>query len=1068
MMTYRVGVVGGLAAAAAMAAHLNQKTLPDAQLALSEYYRGGPALRTQAEAALASGMNVLPFAREDLHPELAKALSIQAGGLVQIEALAHILRGRAANGGELAGHKRDVRRYRPKAKLECDAVEEDGKTRNRVAYMDFTFSVPKAVSVAWMAAATEAERNAILQACRSANEKFLRYVEDQIGVAGFGKSRGKGSERGAFAWITCTHFTSRPTLAITRPDPTTGVVDTELVDVLPHGMMPGDPQIHFHNVIPNLMATESGRLVSINRDLLKGRVHEFGAVGQAFLAAELEALGIHTARDERTQLLTLPCIPQHVCDEFSKRTKGAEEAARAMAREEGLDWDELDADRKVLLLKGRAQATRQGKGDDLASAEAWRAQMQALGWEHRTAIAYGPANPYWTRDARLEHAYQAALVAFAPELERRAVVEGFDARLASARGHIASGGISDSADIGTVTRAMVKRGVVQEGQETKLVWRHFGRGVVKLTTELHRDGEEEVIRLARAAASNTDRALSPGEIGAAVKATGFDYSGKKGQAQRKIVDEIGPQGELAVFIGSAGVGKTSRILPPLVRARQAQGRDGWGLAQAWRQARALHEAGIKRENCRALQPFLDGVAAGRIKLTSRSYLVVDELSQIGTRQLLLLLRLQRQHGFSLLLTGDDRQCQSIKAGPVIELLRRALGAEAIPEILNTVRQRTERGQEIAGLFRRGDETSTTAAIDALRADGEAQLVPGGYRECVDRVADLYMARVQANAHDPAYTVTITAPTNADALAIGREVRERLKAAGLVTGAETTLPVSDKAGNLASIAVAAGDRVRLYQTTRGLFMTESGRRKSAHIGDNGSVLKVVEVMPHARTGGLLLETEAGKIGFVSWDALRDKATGRTLLGLGYCLTVDSAQGLTSDEHISAMPSGSSAVQAFKAYVQASRHRVTHWMVGSMGAEMREVAARRPENLKEPVTEAECWRNVARNLSRADLKELATDMLAAVRHEAEQGAKALQAVLLAQEARAAAGVAVSTLSRALSLTRAREALSAVMERLEAAMRERVPLLGRAEAAAHEAARAREAHEAAQAEHGEEIEV
>ena len=77
-----------------------------------------------------------------------------------------------------------------------------------------------------------------------------------------------------------------------------------------------------------------------------------------------------------------------------------------------------------------------------------------------------------------------------------------------------------------------------------------------------------------------------------------------------------------------------------------------------------------------------------------SRVLVDELGQIGTRQLLDLLRLQAEQGFKVVAVGDERQCQSIEAGPVIGLLREALGPGAIPEVLTTASQRGEREREI--------------------------------------------------------------------------------------------------------------------------------------------------------------------------------------------------------------------------------------------------------------------------------------------------------------------------------------------------------------------------------------
>ena len=56
----------------------------------------------------------------------------------------------------------------------------DGKVRHRVAYLDLTLSAPKSLSIAWAFAETEAERNSLLQAHRTARDETLRYVETQI------------------------------------------------------------------------------------------------------------------------------------------------------------------------------------------------------------------------------------------------------------------------------------------------------------------------------------------------------------------------------------------------------------------------------------------------------------------------------------------------------------------------------------------------------------------------------------------------------------------------------------------------------------------------------------------------------------------------------------------------------------------------------------------------------------------------------------------------------------------------------------------------------------------------
>ena len=159
-----------------------------------------------------------------------------------------------------------------------------------------------------------------------------------------------------------------------------------------------------------------------------------------------------------------------------------------------------------------------------------------------------------------------------------------------------------------------------------------------------------------------------------------------------------------MLTGVAGAGKTT-LLQPLVDAWKAdqrysdRGREVIGAAMAWRQADALRDAGIERTY--ALSPLLRMIEAGEFKANRNTVLVLDEASQIGPRPMLRLLELQARTGMTIKMLGDREQAQAIEAGDTIEILRRALPPEALPELLTTMRQATKRGQAIAGLFRDG-------------------------------------------------------------------------------------------------------------------------------------------------------------------------------------------------------------------------------------------------------------------------------------------------------------------------------------------------------------------------------
>ena len=990
MMTLKAGAVAGRAAARAMASYLQEVQIdPPAQRAADYYSQMGGA-----EEAIAAGVGCSPIPRADMAPEVAQALGIDPSKPLTTEQLANVLAGQRGDGGEL-----DVERH-------------------ELAYLDLTLSAPKGLSVAWALAGTEAERQSLLHAHQTAVSETLAYVEEQVGWARMGDGGTGGLERAKLGWVSCQHYTSRPTLELARTDPATGEAYTELRSLL----VTGDPQIHSHSIVPNVMVAESGRTVALNTRLFNGRLHEFGAVYDAILGRELARLDVATELHPETNKLSLPAIPDAVCDEFSKRHRDAIAAARAHANAKGHDYDTMTGEERASVLAYGARATREEKISNTPNFQTWHEQAERIGFHYKTAVAYGPPALTRTYAERMEAASQVALPHLAEMLSKRAVISQGDIRLAAARGFIAAG-LETTADMGAMMKHWAQSAVQQDGRWTKLIWREAEGGRIKLTTERHRDQEDQLVHLARAAAASRSHTLAPGEIAAAVGKSGLTFSGEHGAAQRAAIETFGTDGDLSVLIGVAGAGKTT-MMAPLVAAWQAKGYTVWGTALSNRQATALEDAGIERIHTRAVQPLLDSLRDGRAALGPDSVVVLDEIGQIGTRQLLDLLRYREQHGFKLVAIGDDKQCAAIDAGPVVNLLRRALGEERVPQLLSTIRQHSEAERRIATLVREGKPGE---AIAAKREDGTAELVPGGYRDAVQRVAALYAERRQATRDRPGYTITISAPTNMDAREIAREVREQRRGFGEVGPDRVTMPATDGRGAGYSLALAEGDTVRLFRRTRALFTGDDGKQRSSIIGDNGSVLRVEAVLPDE---GLRLRSDSGKVGFVAWSALRDRGSSRVLLAHGDCLTIDSSQGITSDEHINALPAGSRAVPGGKAYVAASRHRVRSYLVGSQGAELREVQERRPSGLPALTPEQgarEAWANVVRNFQRETLKESALAFLERAIVAKRATVKVLQSVLRTHERREADGEDATTVRETLQVQAIREALPRIAEGL-----------------------------------------
>jgi phage/plasmid primase-like uncharacterized protein len=503
-----------------------------------------------------------------------------------------------------------------------------------------------------------------------------------------------------------------------------------------------------------------------------------------------------------------------------------------------------------------------------------------------------------------------------------------------------------------------------------------------------------------------------------------DFSTEHGLEQRRVMDALGMSGRFAVAIGVGGAGKTT-LLRPLVEAwsNPANGkpREVYGTALAWRQSDPLADAGIKPGNAMSIAALLARGNADKLDLSPSTVVVVDKLSQVGTAQALALLRLQAKHGFSIVAIGDDKQAQAIEAGSTIALLRKALGNEAVPELESTVRQLRDRDKETSLLFRQG---RAEEAIARLREDGHAILVQGGQRHAVEAVADLWEARQRANAGRDGYTLTVSASTNSDARAISAAIRERRRRDGEVGPDQMTLQAADQNGVEYELPLAIGDRLRLFARTPAAVAGRSGM-----LGNNGSVVTVERI----DEAGLQLRNAKDTSGFVKWDTLRDERTSRIRLTYGEVVTIDAIQSATSTEHINALPSGSDAVQSFKAYVAQSRSRETTWLVVADGRERAEIMSRRALGNIEPISESDVWANVARNLSRRPEKELATDLLQQA-HKAHIGTvRSLATAFQPKQQREAEGKEGTTLHRTYAARRGERDVAGAADRMREATTE-----------------------------------
>jgi TrwC relaxase/AAA domain len=695
VMAYRSFAAGDAGAAKRMAEYLSEEVAKkEMATRLAKYYGNG--------VMTDEGYVTQAIPRADMHPSIANLLEIDTTKPLTTAETASLLTGLTAKGNEIPD--------RP--------LPKEGQTR--ISAIDFCVSGPKSFDVAYALAPTDAERAILDKAFQTACDKIADVVMETVGTVKVGADSKGVREKGHVAMVSFDHYTARPTLAIANGE------DTEITQP---GVF-GDPKRHRHMIVFSTCAADS-RIGSFHQHAIKDRIHEWGALFQAYLGTELMKHGVNVELDSRQglkfheRMLRLTDVPQSICDLFSKRTLKAEEGARQFAVDRGIDWDSLSPQQKIKLVHETAVSQRLGK-EGGAHVETWRAEAAAAGYRHRSVLRPGQERQVADRVQRLPAAYDKSRQLIDELLESRAVLEGSAARVAAAKSLIATG-VQDAGEVNLLTRAMRTHGVDQEGERTEIKW-GFDPGLrfARLTTDKWIQMEQEAIGLIKAAAADKSPALSPEAIRTAIdeietearmRGEKLDFTKGHGAKQRPIIEHIGTAGRAGVVVGVAGSGKTTLMSVP-IRAWHNDGRDVYGVTLGWRQTAGLEDAGIgasyqqnrqrlvdagiNQDRTFALTPFLSRMESGRMTLDKDSVLVIDEVALIGTKDMLRLLRLQQQQGFQISGIGDDRQGQSILAGASVDLFRRALGNDQVPELVSTTRQIRDQDKETSLLFRKGE------------------------------------------------------------------------------------------------------------------------------------------------------------------------------------------------------------------------------------------------------------------------------------------------------------------------------------------------------------------------------
>lgn len=661
-----------------------------------------------------------------------------------------------------------------------------------------------------------------------------------------------------------------------------------------------DPQLHAHVFAFNTTwDQEEDRWKAGQFRELKRDAPYFQAAFRVRLANRLQDLGfgVERKRDD----FEIAGMPKDVLKRFSRRTALIEK----VAEEKGI----TNPDRKAEL----GAETRERKAKALSWNELrkeWDARLtdkerETLASVHRREKS--PNRPQHDEKAAVDYAIEHSYVREAVVAERKLVTEALK------RG------------LGTVT----VEGVAREAEERPLIRKEVeGRRMISTKEMLAL--ESQMIDFARQWRGRC-RPLGDPE-----RPCSRDWFNEGQKAAVRHV--LGSRDRVMILRGVAGTGKTT-LEQEIGEALAQAGKPVVAIAQSVKASREVlrQEAGF--ENADTVARFLKDT--GMQAAAKGGVILVDEASQLGTRDMLRIFDVAEKQVARVILVGDRRQHRSVTAGEPLRLLEERAGLP-LAEVTDILRQqgdykkaaealsegRVEEGfeeldrlgwirelkdgdryQQLAGAYlsavaekKKGGESKSALIVSPTHAEGER--VTAAIRDGLKSQGKLGQEQVFA-AWVPAH-LTDAQKADPTQYAAGDLIQFHQNAkAGFTKGTrlvlgEDTAPPTALADRFevyrpASLALAAGDRVRV---------TASGKSKDGkHKLTNGTLLTV---QGFTKQGDLIVDH--------GW--VISKAFGH--LAHGYAITSHASQGATVDKVFVAIASESlPATNQRTAYVAVTR-------------------------------------------------------------------------------------------------------------------------------------------------------
>jgi conjugative relaxase-like TrwC/TraI family protein len=490
-----------------------------------------------------------------------------------------------------------------------------------------------------------------------------------------------------------------------------------------------DPQLHAHCFAFNATwdgeedRWKAGQFAGIKRD-----APYFQAAFRVRLAGNLQDLGfgVERKRDD----FEIAGVPKDVLKRFSRRTALIEK----VAREKGI----TDPDQKGEL----GAETREAKGEALgwdSLRKEWNARLtdgeqDALAEVHRREVPY--ARPVRGEGLAVDYAIGHSFVREAVVPERKLITEALKRGLGSVT-------------VEDVTREMAERPLIR----SDVAGRQMATTKEMLALEK---------RLTDIAREGRGRCLPLGDSKRPCSRDWFNEGQKA--AVRHVLGSID---RVMIIRGKAGTGKTT-LEQEIGEALAEVGKPVVALAQSVKARDVLRqEAGFPNADTVAMfltDPKMPEQARGGV-------ILVDEASQLGTRDMVKLFEVAEGLKARILLVGDKNQHRSVTAGEPLRLLEERSGVP-VAEVTDILRQQGDY-KKVAECLSEGRTGEAFGELDKL---GWIKQVDDADRD--KQLAAAYLAAVSEKNRKGEYkSALVVSPTHAEGDRTTQAIRDGLKAEG---------------------------------------------------------------------------------------------------------------------------------------------------------------------------------------------------------------------------------------------------------------------------------------------------